>query len=585
MSTSNEPETEPSPSAASTASARVDVPATREATPTDETPSAQRKRIMLGRLSIVGIVLATLAAWWVCTPSLIPRPWPIQAFLTGATLAVLYGLGATIGWAYRALRLPDVPAGVRAWIPRAFAVLLPIGLVIGGVLGRSAQSNQRELIGLDPSVSVLWIIAPLLGIPVGLLFLAIGRSVKALGLRLTDLFSRFLPGRTGPVLAILATIWITSLVLSGVLNRVVVGQMDRIFAGRNDATDTGVFNPKTPYASGGPNSTVPWDKLGRQGRQFAWQRQTAANIAKVTGDPDAKEPIRAYVGLEIDGDDIPKRAQDAVAELKKLGAFERSAIAVAGTTGSGWISPRTAAALEFVTHGDVATVALQYSYLPSWLSDLVDADRAKSASQEMITTLRVALNELPPNERPALYVYGESLGTNATDSAFTNVEDLSATTDGALLVGPPGFDPNFRRIQERRDPGSPPWKPVYKNGSIVQTVGTGSELRTDQWTTPNRVVYLVHATDPIVVWQGYDRKAWLSPRGPGVPGSVKHLPIVGGLQAGVDVFSANNVPSGYGHIYDDTVVDAWSEIHGPPSLPVDELDRIKEAVRPIDDPN
>ncbi len=542
-----------------------------------------RRRRQLGRLSITGAALATAAAWWSASPSLVPRPWIIQALLTGLTLIIIYGLGALAGWLYRALRLPDVPSGGRRWILRVLAVALPIGLLIAGWLGRDAQSSQRALLGMDAGVPVLWIVGPLLGVPIAVLILAISRGVKWIGRRLSTGLGRRLPGRTGFVLGIALTVYLTYGVFTGLFNAGVVGQMDRIFAGKNDQTDQGVYNPRTRYASGGSTSSIRWDDLGRQGRQFVWQRRTESEIRDVTRASDAQEPIRAYVGLKVDDDDAV-RAERAVEELRRLGAFEKDAIAVGGATGSGWISPRTAAALEFVTHGHVATVVVQYSYLPSWLSFLVDAERARSASNEMITALRVALNEMPADERPALYVFGESLGTNATDSAFTNVEDLSTTTDGALLVGPPGFDENFRQIQERREGGSPAWQPLYKGGSIVQVAGTGTDLRDDRWTTPNRVVYLVHATDPIVVWQGYDRRAWLAPRGPGVPGSVRHVPIVGNIQAGIDVFGANNVPAGYGHIYDDTVVDAWSEIHGPPPLPVGELDRIKAAVRPIDDP-
>jgi uncharacterized membrane protein len=53
---------------------------------------------------------------------------------------------------------------------------------------------------------------------------------------------------------------------------------------------------------------------------------------------------------------------------------------------------------------------MQYSYLPSWLSFLVDQERAQSNAAELITAIRVELDSLPPDERPELYVYGESLG-------------------------------------------------------------------------------------------------------------------------------------------------------------------------------
>lgn len=82
--------------------------------------------------------------------------------------------------------------------------------------------------------------------------------------------------------------------------------------------------------------------------------------------------------------------------------------AVASGTSSGWIDPRAASALEFVSQGDVATVSMQYSYLPSWLSFLVDQERTQSNAAELITAIRVELDSLPPDERPEPYVYGDS---------------------------------------------------------------------------------------------------------------------------------------------------------------------------------
>jgi uncharacterized membrane protein len=77
----------------------------------------------------------------------------------------------------------------------------------------------------------------------------------------------------------------------------------------------------------------------------------------VTGDADAVEPVRAFVGLES-APTPQERAAVAVAELRRTGGLDRRAIAVAGGTGSGWIDPKAASALEFVSHGDVATVSM-----------------------------------------------------------------------------------------------------------------------------------------------------------------------------------------------------------------------------------
>jgi uncharacterized membrane protein len=37
------------------------------------------------------------------------------------------------------------------------------------------------------------------------------------------------------------------------------------------------------------------------------------------------------------------------------------------TTGSGWVDPALVDSFEYLSGGDCATVAIQYSYLPGWL--------------------------------------------------------------------------------------------------------------------------------------------------------------------------------------------------------------------------
>ena len=290
------------------------------------------------------------------------------------------------------------------------------------------------------------------------------------------------------------------------------------------------------------------------------------------------EPVRAFVGLET-APTPAERARIAVEELRKVGGFDRKAIAVAGTTGSGWIDAKAANALEYATHGDVATVTTQYSYLPSWLSFLADQSRAASNAETLITALRVELDGLPADKRPELYVFGESLGAFSSDSAFTSVEDISTTTDGALLIGPPSFGTTWQKVVAGRQPGSPVWKPLYGDGGLVRVATTPADL-TDQtltWTTDNPIIYLTHASDPIVAWTA-DHAAWLDPRGPDVSPRMVAWPVVAAWQATVDQFSANGVPPGHGHVYDSTVVTAWSEIVGPPSLPDDEIAAIEKAI-------
>jgi uncharacterized membrane protein len=508
----------------------------------------------------------------------------MQALLTGLALAIAYGIGAFLGWGYRTLQLPNIPATGRRVLWRVLAVVAPLGLLIAGWMGRSWQVEQRELIDMDRFVPWLWVVAPFVGVLIAVALLAVARGLRWVGKKLSALLRRILPGRVAATLAVTATVLVTWYLVSGLFIGHAITAMDKIFVGRNDDAVPGVVNPDSPYRSGGPNSDVTWDELGREGRQFVWQGRTADQIADVTGDPSAVEPVRAYVSLGA-APTASERAQIAVAELESLGGFDRKALAIASGTGSGWIDPKTASALEFVAHGDVATVTMQYSYLPSWLSFLLDKERAQTNAEELITAIRVELDQMPADERPELYVYGESLGTFSTDSAFTSVEDISTTTDGALLVGPPSFDTTWQRLQDGRDPASPLWQPRYNDGALARVANDEESLLdpTMEWETDNRIVYLVNSSDPIVSWTA-DHAAWLDPRGDDVLSEVRALPLISGLQSSIDQFGANSPPAGHGHVYGDLVVTAWSEILGPPSLPQSEIDAIKVAIADIDDP-
>ncbi len=544
-------------------------------------PEASRRRRRPGRLSLAGGVLGLAFGAMSVTPSLVPRGWLIQSLLVGVCVATGYGLGAFVGWAYRALGLPFLPPAVRRVTWRVVAVVAVVGLLVSAWLGRTWQSEQREMLGMDPGVPWLWLLTPLLGLVVAALLLGIGRAVKALGRLIFRPLGRVLPTRVAWLLAIIATVVLTWWIVSGLLIGNAIALADAIFEESNTDDKPGVVNPQSEHRSGGPESTVSWDSIGREGRAFIHQGRTAEQISTVVGDPAAVEPVRAFIGLET-APTPTERAQVAVAELRALGGFEREAIAVAGGTGSGWIDPKAADSLEYAMHGDVATVSMQYSYLPSWLSFLVDQSRAATNAEQLITALRVELDGLPADERPDLYVFGESLGAFSTGSAFTSVEDMSTTTDGALLIGPPSFDTTWQKVVGAREPGSPAWRPLYGDGEIVRVATTEAEL-TDQtltWTTDNPIIYLTHASDPIVAWTA-NHAEWLDPRGPDVHPRVTAWPVVSGWQATIDQFGANGVPAGHGHVYDETVVTAWSEIVGPPSLPEVEVEAIRAAIRDL----
>jgi uncharacterized membrane protein len=373
----------------------------------------------------------------------------------------------------------------------------------------------------------------------------------------------------GVVIVLLAGYWLAA----GVLFSTFVAVADGIYASQNEGTPDGVAQPSSDTRSGGPESLAPWDSLGYQGRAFVGRGPTSAQISALTGDP-ALDPIRVYVGVDT-ADTAAGRAQIAVAELERTGAFDRAVLVVAGATGTGWLEPQSTDAIEYMWGGDTAIATIQYSYLPSWISFLVDQDRATDAGRALFEAVYATWSTLPVDSRPKLITYGLSLGSFAAQAPFSGVQDLASRTDGALFMGTPNFTQPWRTITGDRDPGSPQWQPVYQQGRTARFAAGEGDLGTPggSWPMPH-VVFMQHASDPVVWWSPdlmSRRPDWLAePRGPDVSPRTRWIPIITFLQVTVDQFFGVAVPPGHGHNYGNTVVYAWENVVAPPGWTPDQ---------------
>src|SRR5690606_23365633 len=207
----------------------------------------------------------------------------------------------------------------------------------------------------------------------------------------------------------------------------------------------------------------------RQGRSFVGHGPTAADIEAFSGAP-ALDPIRVYAGMASE-ENVEDRARLAVADLERAGGFEREYLLVAGTTGTGWVDPPSIEAFEYLTGGDSATVAMQYSYLPSWLSFLVDQERAREAGRALFDAVYEKYLTLPFDSRPDLYVFGVSLGSFSMETAFSGEFDMRNRTDGILFAGSPGFNVLHTEFTDGRDLPSPYIEPVFRRGRTVRFSG------------------------------------------------------------------------------------------------------------------
>ncbi|NUR91741.1 MAG: hypothetical protein HOY71_47345 [Nonomuraea sp.] len=526
-----------------------------------------------------GTLMATLFFCASLTPSLLPRPWLLQGVIGAITGILGYGVGATIGAACRPLRrfLPHRPE--LAW-----RVMLGGGALLTATALWYSNDWQRDLRALmDMDTHITWFPPVILAVSLVLFaaFLLLARLVRLAGRKLIDWLDRFVPVAVGHV----AGVAIVGVVVAVLANDVVfsgfVSAMSDVSSVTNGTTAPGVARPISAKVSGGPGSLVSWTSLGREGRSFTGEAATPAELQAFSGRP-ARQPIRVYVGL--DSSTSPReQAALAVRELDRAGAFERPVLAVLGTTGTGWVDRSVADSLEFMFNGASAMVALQYSYLPSWVSFLVDRDKAAATGAALFEAVRARWLRQPAGRRPMLVVAGESLGSFELESAFDGLDGMTGMTDGALFVGPPNTNPIWRALTAGREAGSPVWRPVYQDGREVRFAQYPADLErpAGEWREP-RVAYLQNASDPVVWWSPeliYHRPAWLEgPRGPDVNPQMNWFPLVTFWQVLVDMAAAQDVPAAHGHVYGANIVDGWAAVAAPPGWSAADTERLRRTI-------
>ena len=242
-------------------------------------------------------------------------------------------------------------------------------------------------------------------------------------------------------------------------------------------------------------------------------------------------PIRIYSGL-ASADGPEAQAALAVRDLERAGGFQRKNLLVTTTTGSGWVDPALVDSFEYLSNGDSATVAIQYSYLPSWVSYLVDQSKALAAGRALFDAVYGAWAKLPPGTAPSCTWPGKAWGRSVARPPLPARTIWLTAPSGALFVGPPNFNTLFRQFSDHRDPGSPEVQPMYQDGRIVRFVNdptTGIPPAGQPWSG-SRILYLMHPSDPIVWWSPhliFSEPDWISePPGKDVLKSMFWVPFV-----------------------------------------------------------
>lgn len=572
---------------------------TKPAEPTDSGDRGDRPtwRTSLFRRPTWGALAFALLFWWESlSPTLMPRTAVSQAAVSAVCIGIALIIGTFVGWCFHHLlarlwRPLPVRVGRIAWL--ALAIATVVVLVAGLGVWVPWQNDHRDLMGMEHLSASALVPLVLLTIVLTAFLVLVGRIVWRGIHALNRWINRRLPRRAATwvtiIVVVLAVRWVASSAFEGFDS-----WARNQFGAVDDGTEDGVEQPDDPTVSGSPDSLIPWDSLGSQGRTFVARATPEADLQSFadggTGDTPVLRPIRIYAGLQS-ADDAEGRAALAVRDLERAGGFDRSILVVTTVTGTGWVDPDAARAVEMMYGGDTAMVAIQYSFLPSWISFLVDADVAQAAGSELFNAVATRWEQLPENDRPKLVVFGQSLGSMGAEAAFvghdvrSSVANMVARTDGLLFTGPTNSNRIWQQLIAARDDGSTAWRPVYRDGEHVRFANRNDEIvpAPTDWDG-TRILYIQHPSDPVTFWSFdmlLEEPEWIQdPTGYDVPDRAHWFPVVTWAAGVADLAAGFGAAPGYGHDYSISFVAGWAAVSPPDGWTDAETERLQDFLHP-----
>ncbi len=561
---------------------------------------------------IAGLAAASRFATKAYEPSLMPRSAIDQGLITGGAIACGFVAGATASVALDLLPRPLTKpllktAGVVVTGSRTVGVLgrsiessgvltperaawLDIGvellaaetyarLVTGkgspfakisatGALGGAVITDTHHAVGLGTESPDPKYLATSAAVGVGS-FAALGALVGAvrLGGRLTKHL-----GTSRPARAALGVAGSAAAVAGIALGVKLAGARvaGKIAAGNRAIEIAYARAPETDFVSGARVSSVPYATLGLQGRRLVSSTTTRESIERVMGTAAVADPIRVYVGIES-GDSEDELVELAIRELDRCGAFDRPRILAASPAGTGYVNYIATEAMEYMSLGNCATVAIQYGSLPSMMS-IGKVAKAARLHGGLVTRIREEIDSR--GVACELLAYGESLGATAGQAGVLQAsQGADLIIDRALWVGTPVGSELFLRLV---DSGYP----TFDSPTDLAEYEKSNEI-------PNYVL-LNHHNDPVTkfaVKDAIEIPEWLTKddRGRGTNPNQRWLPGIAFFQGLIDTKNAATVVPGQfnssGHDYRADLASFVKAAYGFTDVSGVQLARIEGELR------
>lgn len=532
--------------------------------------------------SFVGLSVAAIFFAASVTPSLLPRIYIVQGLLSGIAVAVGYCVGVLLVNFYNFLELPKFSSmnqRIAKWISLVCVVILTI------VCARKMtfwQNSIRDLMEMEPLESAYPYRVTFIAIAVGWVLVICLRTFRYLGDFIADKFAKIIPRRIAVVVGYGLLVFLVLIVSNDLVAVRLLGAADTFFLKIDQFVDEDLSEPEESYLVGSKDSLVDWDSIGKQGKIFLTTGPTQSEISDFHPN-SSQRPIRVYVGMRTE-DNPRERAKLALQELQRVGGFDRSVLIVATPTGTGWLDPSAVDTIEYLHGGDTAIVATQYSYLPSWMTIMVDPRRSIESAIALFDEVYSYWKTLAVEDRPKLYLFGLSLGSLGSESSADLLTIFEDPIQGGVWSGPPFPSHEWKQIVTHRNKNSPLWLPEYRDERIIRFTAQENALDPDKPWGAMRYVYVQYASDPMVWFS--PELAWVRPdwligeRGPDVSRELRWYPIITFLQIGCDIPMATAVPLGYGHNYSpSSYIDAWIAVTSPQDWTEEKTMKLKAQFR------